>query len=159
MGPEGALRTLHKALSLGADEALLVSDPALEGADIAATARVLAAAAKHLGADLVLLGQQAADSDSYVMAAAVAEHLQLPLVTQVARLELTGGGVRAKRQSETGYDVVEAPLPAVLSVSDAINEPRYASLKAIMGARKKPQTRSRSPISAWRRARRQKCSS
>jgi len=73
------------------------------------------------------------------MAAAVAEHLQLPLVTQVARLELTDGGVRAKRQSETGYDVVEAPLPAVISVSDAINEPRYASLKAIMGARKKPQ--------------------
>ena len=140
MGPEGALRTLHKALSLGADEALLVSDPALEGADIAVTARVLAAAAKHLGADLVLLGQQASDSDSYVMAAAVAEHLQRPLVTQVARLELAGDGIRAKRQSETGYDVVEAPLPAVISVSDAINEPRYASLKAIMGARKKPQT-------------------
>ena len=94
----------------------------------------------HLGADLVLLGQQASDSDSYVMAAAVAEHLQLPLVTQVARLELTDGGIRANRQTETGYDVVEAPLPAVVSVSDAINEPRYASLKAIMGARKKPQT-------------------
>ena len=60
-------------------------------------------------------------------------------MTQVARLELTGDGVRAKRQTETGYDVVEAPLPAVVSVSDAINEPRYASLKAIMGARKKPQ--------------------
>jgi electron transfer flavoprotein beta subunit len=139
MGPEGALRTLHKALSLGADEALLVTDAALAGADIAATARVLAAAAKHVGADLVLLGQQASDSDSYVMAAAVAEHLQWPLVTQVARLDLTGNGVQAKRQSETGYDVIEAPLPAVLSVSDAINEPRYASLKAIMGARKKPQ--------------------
>jgi electron transfer flavoprotein beta subunit len=116
-----------------------VTDPALAGADIAATARVLAAAARHVGADLVLLGQQASDSDSYVMAAAVAEHLQWPLVTQVARLELTGSGIQAKRQSETGYDVVEAPLPAVLSVSDAINEPRYASLKAIMGARKKPQ--------------------
>jgi electron transfer flavoprotein beta subunit len=140
MGPEGALRTLHKALSLGADEALLVSDAALEGADIAATARVLAAAVEHLGADLVVLGQQASDSDSYVMAAAVAEHLKRPLVTQVARLELTGDGIRAKRQSETGYDVIEAPLPAVISVSDAINEPRYASLKAIMGARKKPQT-------------------
>ena len=138
MGPEGALRTVHKALSLGADEALLVSDPALEGADISATARVLAAAAKHLGADLVLLGQRAADSIP-TLAAAVAEHLQLPLVTQVARLELTGTAVRAKRQSETGYDVVEAPLPTVISVSDAINEPRYASLKAIMGARKKPQ--------------------
>ena len=102
MGPEGALRTLHKALSLGADEALLVTDPALEGADIAATARVLAAAAKHLGADLVLLGQQAADSDSYVMAAAVAEHLQLPLITQVAatrvdRTAASGRGARARR--------------------------------------------------------------
>jgi electron transfer flavoprotein beta subunit len=140
MGPPDALRTLHKALSRGADEALLVSDPALEGADIATTARVLAAAAKHLGADLVLLGQQASDSDSYVMAAAVAEHLQRPLVTQVARLELAGDGVRAKRQSETGYDVVEAPLPAVISVSDAINEPRIAKLKEIMAARKKPQT-------------------
>jgi electron transfer flavoprotein beta subunit len=74
------------------------------------------------------------------MAAAVAEHLRRPLVTQVAGLELTDGGLRARRQTETGYDVIEAPLPAVLSVSDAINEPRYASLKAIMGARKKPQT-------------------
>ena len=72
-------------------------------------------------------------------------------MTQVARLELTDGGVRAKRQTETGYDVVEAPLPAVISVSDAINEPRYASLKAIMGARKKPQTSSRWPTSASRR--------
>ncbi len=139
MGPEGASRTLHKALSLGADRAVLVSDVALEGADIAVTARVLAAAVAREGADLVLLGQQSADGDSYVMAAAVAEHLKRPLCTQVASLQIAGGMLRAKRQSESGYDVIELPLPAVISVADSINEPRYASLKAIMGARKKPQ--------------------
>lgn len=139
MAPEGAVRTLHKALSLGADRAVLVSDPELAGADIAVTARVLAAAVAREGAELVLLGQQSADGDSYVMAAAVAEHLQRPLCTQVANLEVSGATLRAKRQSESGYDVIELPLPAVISVADSINEPRYASLKAIMGARKKPQ--------------------
>src|SRR5262249_4420442 len=84
-------------------------------------------------------GEQAADSESYVMAAAVPDHLQRPLVTQVAHLELDGSTLRAKRQTETGYDVIEAPLPAVLSVADSINEPRYPSLKAIMGAKRKPQ--------------------
>ena len=100
---------------------------------------MLAAAAKRLGADLVLLGQQAADSDSYVMAAAVAEHLQRPLVTQVARLELTDGGVRAKRQTETGYDVVEAPLPAVHL---GLGRDQRAPLRLAQGdhgRRKKPQ--------------------
>src|SRR4029078_9557736 len=94
-------------------------------------------------ADLVLLGQQAADADCYVMAAAVADHLRRPLVTQVAGLRLDGGTVRAKRQAEHGYDLIEAPLPAVVSVSDAINTPRLASIKAIIGAeRKPPQTRA-----------------
>jgi electron transfer flavoprotein beta subunit len=139
MGPETAMRSLHKALSLGADRAVLVSDPALAGADITLTSRVLAAAIAREPFDLVLLGQQAGDSESYVMAAAVADHLRRPLVTQVASLALEGSAIRAKRQTETGYDVIEAPLPAVLSVSDAINEPRYPSLKAIMGAKKKPQ--------------------
>ena len=139
MGPEGAVRTLHKALSLGADRAVLVSDEALAGADIAVTARVLAAALARETPDLVLLGQQSADGDSYVMAAAIAEHLQRPLCTQVANLEVAGATLRAKRQSESGYDVIELPLPAVIAVADSINEPRYASLKAIMGARKKPQ--------------------
>jgi len=139
MGPPSAVRTLRKALALGADRALLVSDPSLEGADITLTARVLAAAAERAGADLVLLGQQAGDSDSYVMAAAVADHLRRPLVTQVAELTLDGSTLRAKRQTETGYDVIEVPLPAVVSVSDAINDTRYPALKAIMGASKKPQ--------------------
>jgi electron transfer flavoprotein beta subunit len=139
MGPQSALRTLGKALALGADRAVLVSDEALVGADIWLTARVLAAALEREAADLVVFGQQAADSESYVMAAAVADRLRRPLVTQVAELTLEAGVIRAKRQTEEGYDVIEAPLPAVVSVADSINDPRYPSLKAIMGAKKKPQ--------------------
>ena len=89
--------------------------------------------------DLVLFGQQASDSDGAVLWAAVAERLQRPLVSQAAELELDGGKVRVKRQTEFGYDRIEAPLPAVVAVSDAINEPRYPSLKGIMGAKSKPQ--------------------
>ena len=139
MGPETAMRTLGKALSLGADRAVLISDDALAGADIWLTARVLAAALEREHYDLVLLGQQAADSESYVMAASVADRLRRPLVTQVAQLTLEGAVIRAKRQTESGYDVIEAPLPAVVSVADSINDPRYPSLKSIMGAKKKPQ--------------------
>jgi electron transfer flavoprotein beta subunit len=139
MGPETALRTLGKALSLGADRAVLVSDDALAGADIWLTARVLAAALEREPYDLVLFGQQAADSESYVMAASIADRLRRPLVTQVAQLTLEGQSIRAKRQTESGYDVIEAPLPAVVSVADSINDPRYPSLKAIMGAKRKPQ--------------------
>jgi electron transfer flavoprotein beta subunit len=139
MGPETAMRTLGKALSLGADRAVLISDDALAGADIWLTAKVLAAALEREHYDLVLLGQQAADSESYVMAASVADRLRRPLVTQVAQLTLDGLVIRAKRQTESGYDVIEAPLPAVVSVADSINDPRYPSLKSIMGAKKKPQ--------------------
>jgi electron transfer flavoprotein beta subunit len=143
MGPESAQRVLTKALALGADRAVLVTDPALAGSDIAGTAYVLAAAVGKQDADLVLLGQQAADADCYVMAAAVADHLRRPLVTQVAELRLDGGTLKAKRQAEHGYDLIEAPLPAVVSVSDAINTPRLPSIKAIMGAKRKPlETRS-----------------
>jgi electron transfer flavoprotein beta subunit len=138
MGPETAQRVLTKALALGADRALLVTDPALAGSDIAATAYVLATALGREQADLVILGQQAADADCYVMAAAVADHMRRPLVTQVADLSLDGSKLRAKRQAEHGYDLIEAPLPAVISVSDAINTPRLPSIKAIMGAKRKP---------------------
>jgi len=141
MGPEGSQRAVTKALALGADRAVLVSDPALAGSDIAGTARVLAAVAARQDADLVILGQQAADADCYVMAAAVADHLRRPLVTQVADLRVEGDRLHAKRQAEHGYDVIEAPLPAVISVSDAINTPRLPSIKAIMGAKKKPLER------------------
>jgi electron transfer flavoprotein beta subunit len=138
MGPETAQRAVTKALALGADRAVLVSDDALAGSDIAGTAHVLATVVAKQDADLVILGQQAADADCYVMAAAVADHLRRPLVTQVAELRIDGATLHAKRQAEHGYDVIEAPLPAVISVSDAINTPRLPSIKAIMGAKKKP---------------------
>jgi electron transfer flavoprotein beta subunit len=139
VGPSGAADALRKALAMGADRAVLVSDEAVAGSDLVATSRVLAAALEREGADLVLFGQQASDSDGAVLWAAVADRLRRPLVSQAAELTVSGGSLRAKRQTEFGYDTIEAPLPAVVAVSDAINEPRYPSLKGIMGAKKKPQ--------------------
>jgi electron transfer flavoprotein beta subunit len=139
MGPERATEALRKGLAMGADRAVLVSDEAAAGSDLVATSAVLAKALEREGADLVLFGQQSSDADGAVLCAAVAERLRLPLVSQVSHLELTAGTIDAKRQTEFGYDHVGAPLPAVIAVSDAINEPRYPSLKGIMGAKSKPQ--------------------
>jgi electron transfer flavoprotein beta subunit len=139
LGPERALEAMRKALAMGADRVVLVSDEGAAGSDLVATSRVLAAALEREGADLVLFGQQANDSDGAVLWAAVADRLQRPLISQVAELQNEDGKVRGKRQTEFGYDVIEAPLPAVVAVSDAINEPRYPSLKGIMGAKRKPQ--------------------
>jgi electron transfer flavoprotein beta subunit len=141
VGPEKALDAMRKALAMGADRAVLVTDEGAAGSDLVATSRILAAALERESADLVLFGQQASDSDGAVLWAAVAERLRRPLVSQVAELTVDGGKVKGKRQTEFGYDVIEAPLPAVVAVSDAINEPRYPSLKGIMGAKKKPQDR------------------
>jgi electron transfer flavoprotein beta subunit len=138
MGPERAADALRKALAMGADRAVLISDEAAAGSDLVATSRVLAAALEREQADLVLFGQQADDSDGAVLWAAVADRLRRPVVSQVAELTLGDGSVTGKRQTEFGYDVIEVPLPAVVAVSDAINEPRYPSLKGIMGAKKKP---------------------
>ena len=139
VGPERALDAMRRALAMGADRVVLVSDEAAAGSDLVATSRVLAAALERESADLVLFGQQATDSDGAVLWAAVADRLQRPLISQAAELTLEDGKVTGKRQTEYGYDVIEAPLPAVIAVSDAINEPRYPSLKGIMGAKKKPQ--------------------
>jgi len=139
VGPERALEAMRKALAMGADRVVLVSDDSAAGSDLVATSRVLAAALAREDPDLVLFGQQANDSDGAVLWAAVADRLQQPLISQVAELTRENGKVRGKRQTEYGYDVIEAPLPAVVAVSDAINEPRYPSLKGIMGAKKKPQ--------------------
>jgi len=138
MGPERAADSLRKALAMGADRAVLVSDGAAAGADLVATSRVLAGALAREEADLVLFGQQSSDADGAVLWAAVAERLRRPVVSQAAEVSVADGRVRVKRQTEFGYDVIEAPLPAVVAVSDAINEPRYPSLKGIMGAKKKP---------------------
>ncbi|HVS85136.1 MAG TPA: electron transfer flavoprotein subunit beta/FixA family protein, partial [Gaiellaceae bacterium] len=139
MGPEKAADSLRKALAMGADRAVLVSDEAAAGSDLVATSRVLAAALEREGAELVLFGQQAEDADGAVLWAAVAERLARPVVSQAAELSVDGGSLTVKRQTEFGYDTIQAPLPAVVAVSDAINEPRYPSLKGIMGAKKKPQ--------------------
>ena len=139
LGPASALDAIRKALAMGADRSVLVSDEAAIGSDLVATSYLLATALEREGADLVLFGQQAADSDGAVLWAAVADRLRWPLISQLADLSIDGDRVRGKRQTEFGYDVIEAPLPAVIAVSDAINEPRYPSLKGIMGAKKKTQ--------------------
>jgi electron transfer flavoprotein beta subunit len=138
LGPERAADTLRKALAMGADRAVLVTDEGAAGSDLVATSKLLAKVLEREGADLVLFGQQASDADGAVLWAAVAERLQRPVVSQAAELKVEPGSLRVKRQTEHGYDVIEAPLPAVVAVSDAINEPRYPSLKGIMGAKKKP---------------------
>jgi electron transfer flavoprotein beta subunit len=139
MAPQKALDSLRKALAMGADRAVLVSDDDAAGSDLVATSRALAAALAREEPDLVLFGQQGSDSDGAVLWAAVADRLRRPVISQVAELEIANGRLKGKRQTEFGYDLIEAPLPAIVAVSDAINEPRYPSLKGIMGAKKKPQ--------------------
>ncbi len=139
LGPEQALDALRKGLAMGADRAVLVNDPAAAGSDLVTTSLALAKALEREQADVILFGQQASDSDGAVLCAAVADRLRLPLVSQAAELKVGDGTARVKRQTEFGYDTIDAPLPAVVAVSDAINEPRYPSLKGIMGAKKKPQ--------------------
>ena len=138
MGPESAVRALHKAVSLGADRSLHLTDDALAGSDVAATGYALAKALEKESPDLVLLGQQSDDGECYTIGAVVADHLRMPSLTQVIKLDVDGDALRLERQAEYGYDTVRVRFPAVISVGDAINEPRYPSLKAIMGAKKKP---------------------
>jgi electron transfer flavoprotein beta subunit len=138
MGPDSAVRALHKAVALGADRSVHLADDALAGSDVCATGYALAKVLESESPDLVLLGQQSDDGECYTIGAVVADHLQMPSLTQVIKIDVTDGKLRCERQAEYGYDTVEIELPAVISVGDAINEPRYPSLKAIMGAKKKP---------------------
>jgi electron transfer flavoprotein beta subunit len=137
MGPESAFRALHKAVSLGADRSVHLTDAALSGSDVAATGYALAKVLETEQPDLVLLGQQSDDGECYTIGAIVADHLKMPSLTQVIKIDVEGNALICERQAEYGYDTVEVELPAVISVGDAINEPRYPSLKAIMGAKKK----------------------
>jgi len=139
LGPAKAVDSLRKALAMGADRALLVSDDAAAGSDLLATGKALAKALEREAPDLVLFGQASGDGDGAVLWAAVAERLRRPVISQAAELSFADGAVKGKRQTEHGYDTISAPLPAVVAVSDAINEPRYPSLKGIMGAKSKPQ--------------------
>jgi electron transfer flavoprotein beta subunit len=139
MGPPAAQDSVRKALAMGADSAVIVTDDAAAGSDLVATTAILAAALEAEQPDLVLFGQQSGDSDGAVLWAAIADRMRRPVISQLAELTVSDGKVRGKRQTEFGYDTIESPLPAVIAVSDAINEPRYPSLKGIMGARSKPQ--------------------
>jgi electron transfer flavoprotein beta subunit len=141
MGPEEAIDTLRKALAMAGDKdarAVLVTDDALRGSDIWATALVLAAAARKLQPDLVMLGMRSDDGATGVLAPAIAQHLELPLLTNANKVELAAPTVRIHRRLSDGYTVQEATMPAVLGVTDAINTPRYPTLKGIMGAKRKP---------------------
>jgi len=138
MGPAAATESLRTGLGMGADRAVLVDDDAVAGSDLVATSRVLAKVLERESPDLVLFGQQTADGGGAVLWAAVAERLELPFVSQASKLTLGDGVVHVERETEVGNDTIEAKLPAVVAVSDAINEPRYTSLKGMMSAKKKP---------------------
>ena len=139
MGPSSATKALQRALALGADRSVHVSDDGLAGSDVVATGYALATTLKREQPDLVLLGQQSDDGECYTIGAIVAEYLGMPSLTQVISLEHAGDTLTCERQAEYGYDTVQVTLPAVISVGDAINVPRYPAIKAIMGAKKKPQ--------------------
>ena len=138
VGPERAVRALWRALALGADEATLVVDPLLEGADALTTARVLAAAIGRRPFDLVVAGVESTDGATGTMPMALAELLDLPAATFARRLETAGGRVVVERQTDLGYDVVECGLPALVTLTAAAAEPRHTSLKDTIEAKKKP---------------------
>jgi electron transfer flavoprotein beta subunit len=138
MGPEAAREAIRRGLSMGADKGILISDGALEGADALVTARVLAAAIGRGGYDLVVAGVESTDGYTGAMPAIMAEFLGLPMVTFVKNLEAAEDGLRVQRQTADGYHVVECEFPALITVTAGVNEPRYASFKGIMAAKKKP---------------------
>jgi electron transfer flavoprotein beta subunit len=138
VGPDSAARTLQGAVSRGADRSIHLSDAGLAGSDVVATGYALAELIKRESPELVLLGQQSEDGGSYAVGAVVGAFLEQPALSQVSKLDLAGDTLTVERQAEYGYDTLTVTLPAVISVSDSANEPRYPSLKAIMGAKKKP---------------------
>ena len=138
MGPAAATESLRTGLAMGADRAVLVDDDTVAGSDLVATSRVLAGVLERETPDLVLFGQQTSDGGGAVLWAAVAERLRRPFVSQATKLAVGDGVVTVERETEVGNDTIEAALPAVVAVSDALNEPRYTSLKGMMAAKKKP---------------------
>jgi electron transfer flavoprotein beta subunit len=139
MAPSNATETMRKALAMGAQRGVLVTDPALAGADLRATVRGLAAAAAQETFDLLLTGLDTSDGTAGAVAAGIAARLGLPLLSAAAAIEPdpAAGRVRVKRLSAKGYDLIEAPMPAVISCTQALGAPRYPSLKGIMAARQR----------------------
>jgi len=137
MGPERAKDAIRKGLSMGADRGILISDAALAGADALLTARVLAAAIKQESPDLVICATESYDGSTGTVPPMLAELLGVPQLTFAKRVEIDGPTVKIHRQTADGYQIVEAATPALVTVTAAIAEPRYASLKGIMAARSK----------------------
>jgi electron transfer flavoprotein beta subunit len=137
MVPESSKETLRKALAMGADDAVVLTDPMLAGSDVFMTSAALAAALKKIGFDLVVCGGLADDGSTGGVPGGIAEHLGVPGLTNVRKLEIKDGALVAQRETDTGYQEVHCSLPALVSVTMAVGEPRYASLKGIMGAKKK----------------------
>ncbi len=138
MGPDKAEDAVRKALAMGADNAVLVADPALAGSDAWATAYVLAEALKSVQWDIAIFGVRSTDGETGVVPGAVADRLGVPFLSSLAKVEVDGSSLKVRRETELGYVALECPTPAVLSVIKGINEPRYPSMKGIMGAKKKP---------------------
>jgi electron transfer flavoprotein beta subunit len=139
MAPNGETSGLRTALAMGAAQAVLVSDPELAGSDALTTAKVLAAAARKLGeADLIIAATESSDGYTGTVPEQLAEVLGLPSVTFAKSVEIDGGTLKVNRQTEAGYDEVVCSLPAVVSVTAGVVEPRYPSFKGIMDAKKKP---------------------
>jgi electron transfer flavoprotein beta subunit len=139
MGPDRATDAIRKALSMGADKAVHLSDEALAGSDAVQTARALATAIRTVeGVDLVVAGNEASDGRTAAVPAMVADVLGLPALTHAREVTVEGSSVTVKRETDDGITVLTAQLPAVVSVGEKINEPRYPSFKGIMAAKKKP---------------------
>jgi len=137
-GTERVTSTIRTALAMGADEGLLVSDPAQGKSDALLTAKVLAAALKTISFDLVIAGQRALDDDNYTVPSAVAEYLGIPMIGMVVHQEINKGKIMCEHSLQDGTALVEADLPVLLTTQRGLNQPRYASLPNIMKAKRKP---------------------
>lgn len=139
VGPDAAAEAVKKALQMGAHKGVHINDEAIHGSDAPATSLVLAEAVKKIGTpDIVMTGMASTDGTMSVVPAMLAERLGLPQVTFASELTVDGGSVKIRRDGDTASETIEASLPALISVTDQINEPRYPSFKGIMAAKKKP---------------------
>jgi electron transfer flavoprotein beta subunit len=141
MGPEVAVAAVQRALAMGAARGVLVSDDAVRGADTLVTARVLAAAIRSVDADLVVAAVESTDGYTGTLPITVAELLGLPSVTFATSVDVVGSVLHAERQTAVGTEVVESPLPALITVTTGVADPRYPSLKGVMAAKSKPLDR------------------
>lgn len=138
VGPQRCVEAIRTCLAMGADEGVLIDDPATEGSDALGIAKILAAAMKDIPYDLVMVGQRAVDDDMGIIGAALASCLDIPQVLLVSKVEIEDGKATCTRAIEGAALIIETALPAVLTAQRGLNEPRYASLPGIMKAKRKP---------------------